>query len=109
MYFPSKYPEGLWELQERLRATDVWLDTHGGVRIHAWWIPGEVSDSGNASLARERRNITYRYPQFHETAAGSSVLALDYRYGKSNGTPTERGLYRDAEAAYDYLLQMGYH
>jgi len=33
------------------------------------------------------------------------VLLLDYRgYGKSEGTPSEPGLYRDARAAYDWLL-----
>jgi hypothetical protein len=56
-------------------------------------------------------NITHRYPQFQEIAAtGSSIFALDYRgYGRSAGTPTEKGLYQDAQAAYDYLLQAGYH
>ena len=31
---------------------------------------------------------------------------IDYRgYGKSTGRPSEKGLYADAEAAYDYLLK----
>ncbi|MEJ2186226.1 MAG: alpha/beta hydrolase [Gemmatimonadota bacterium] len=35
---------------------------------------------------------------------GLSVLAYDYRgYGLSTGRPTERGIYRDVEAAYTYL------
>lgn len=59
---------------------------------------------------RNAGNITHRYPQFHEIlAAGSAILALDYRgYGKSNARPTERGLYRDAETAYDYLVKTGF-
>jgi uncharacterized protein len=37
------------------------------------------------------------------------VLLLDYRgYGKSEGTPSERGLYLDGAAAYDWLLSKGY-
>ena len=33
-----------------------------------------------------------------------STLIVDYRgYGKSTGTPSEEGTYRDAEAAWDYL------
>ena len=37
---------------------------------------------------------------------GVNVLAVDYRgYGKSEGSPDEAGVYRDADAAYDYLLQ----
>jgi hypothetical protein len=35
---------------------------------------------------------------------GHSTLIVDYRgYGKSTGTPSEEGTYRDAEAAWDYL------
>jgi fermentation-respiration switch protein FrsA (DUF1100 family) len=34
---------------------------------------------------------------------------LDYRgYGKSKGWPAEKGLYADAQAAYGYLVEMGY-
>jgi fermentation-respiration switch protein FrsA (DUF1100 family) len=37
---------------------------------------------------------------------GLNLLAFDYRgYGESGGTPTEPGLYRDAEAAYRYLRE----
>jgi fermentation-respiration switch protein FrsA (DUF1100 family) len=35
---------------------------------------------------------------------GLNLLAFDYRgYGESGGTPSEAGLYRDAQAAYRYL------
>jgi fermentation-respiration switch protein FrsA (DUF1100 family) len=35
---------------------------------------------------------------------GFAVLAIDYRgYGASTGSPSERGLYRDAEAAWRYF------
>ncbi|MFB3154281.1 MAG: alpha/beta hydrolase, partial [Candidatus Acidiferrales bacterium] len=35
----------------------------------------------------------------------ANVLAVDYRgYGKSEGRPTEAGVYLDAQAAYDYLF-----
>ncbi|PZD74682.1 Multifunctional-autoprocessing repeats-in-toxin [Acaryochloris thomasi RCC1774] len=37
--------------------------------------------------------------------AGFSVFAYDYRgYGTNSGTPSEKGVYRDIEAAYDYLV-----
>ena len=36
---------------------------------------------------------------------GVSVLVFDYRgYGRSDGEPTEQGTYRDAQAAWDYLV-----
>jgi pimeloyl-ACP methyl ester carboxylesterase len=37
-------------------------------------------------------------------ALGLNLLAFDYRgYGESSGSPSEAGLYRDANAAYGYL------
>ena len=37
---------------------------------------------------------------------GYSVVAFDYRgYGNSTGRPTERGLYRDADAILEALLE----
>jgi fermentation-respiration switch protein FrsA (DUF1100 family) len=55
-------------------------------------------------------NITHRAQHALEiTGAGSSVLLLDYRgYGRSEGRPTEDGLYTDADAAYEMLRAAGY-
>lgn len=42
--------------------------------------------------------------EFHR--AGFAVFAYDYRgYGTSTGTPSEKGLYEDEHAAYEYLTQ----
>ena len=39
----------------------------------------------------------------------TDLIVFDYRgYGKSGGKVTEKGLYRDAQAVYDYLRQAGY-
>jgi hypothetical protein len=39
------------------------------------------------------------------TSLGYSFLLIDYRgYGKSSGTITEKGLYADAETAYQFLV-----
>lgn len=39
-------------------------------------------------------------------ANGFSVFSFDYQgYGQSGGRPSESGTYRDAEAAYDYLVK----
>src|SRR5882762_8834053 len=38
-----------------------------------------------------------------------AIVEHEYRgYGKSNGRPTERGIYTDAETAYDHLVKAGY-
>jgi uncharacterized protein len=107
VYFPTQYPEGFWNLQAQLGATDVWLDLANQVRIHGWYVACPGSHLTTLFLHGNAGNITYRGERFREiTAAGSSVLMIDYRgYGKSTGRPSENGLYADAQAAYDYLLR----
>jgi fermentation-respiration switch protein FrsA (DUF1100 family) len=111
MFHPEKYPGGLWHLQEHFGAADVWMTTSDGVRIHAWKLrarpPAEwvtLYLHGNAG------NLTHRVDHMEMIPrAGSDLLLIDYRgYGKSEGKPTEAGIYRDADAAYDYLVEAGY-
>ena len=107
VYFPTHHPEGFWNLQAELGATDVWLDLADHVRIHGWFVACPGSHLTTLFLHGNAANITYRGERFREiTAAGSSILMIDYRgYGKSTGRPSENGLYADAQAAYDYLLK----
>ena len=110
VYYPSKYPEGNWELQRAAGATDAWMETLDGVKIHGWWVHRESSQLATLFLHGNAGNITDRARHIQEiVAAGSSALILDYRgYGKSSGRPSEQGLYRDSEAGFIYLLGKGY-
>jgi uncharacterized protein len=110
VYYPSKYPQGFWDLQSQVGASDVWLNTPDGVRLHAWWIRREDTRLVTLFLHGNAGNVTDRIPHIREiVAAGSSILVPDYRgYGKSDGRPTEKGLYIDSETAFTYLLGLGY-
>ncbi len=90
---------------------DVRVESEPGLTVHGWYIePKRPPDSampvvlfchGNAG------NISHRL----QTAAylmelGSAVLLFDYRgYGLSEGSPGEPGIYRDADAFYDWLVE----
>lgn len=85
---------------------DISLATSDGVNIHGWYLPSSSPRTllffhGNAG------NVSHRLDslrQFHNI--GLSVLIVDYRgYGKSGGRTTEAGIYRDAEAAWSYLVE----
>ncbi len=85
---------------------DVSIETTDGVTLHGWFIAGRSSQvllffHGNAG------NISHRLDsigQFQDL--GLSVLIIDYRgYGQSEGRTTERGIYRDADAAWRYLIE----
>ncbi|MEN6532855.1 MAG: alpha/beta hydrolase [Bryobacteraceae bacterium] len=110
IYYPMKYPAGWWEARTQAGATDVWLTAADGVRLHAWWIPLPESKIATLYLHGNAGNLSHRIGHLREiTAAGSSVFIIDYRgYGRSEGHPTEKGLYADAEAGYRHLVNAGY-
>jgi len=85
------------------------ITTADGLRLHAWYAgaPGATAtlvwSHGNGG------NIAGRADVFLALAArGVAVLAYDYRgYGRSEGRPSEPGVYLDVEAAYDSLRARG--
>src|SRR5689334_18148591 len=110
IYYPMRYPQGAWELQAKVGAEDRWLTASDGTRLHAWWFPKSDARFATVFLHGNAGNVTHRIDHAHAVRqAGSSFLVLDYRgYGKSQGQPSERGLYQDADAAYAELLHLGY-
>lgn len=111
IYYPVRYPNGFWNLKAQLHALDVWLESADHVRLHGWYVAQPQSRWVTLFLHGNAGNLTHRYMHFREiTGAASSVLMVDYRgYGKSAGTPSEKGLYLDAEAAYLHLLSTGHN
>jgi fermentation-respiration switch protein FrsA (DUF1100 family) len=105
-YHPLRYPIGLYSRQNEVGASDVWLTSSAG-RLHAWWIPVSGARLATLYLHGNGGNLTHRVLHMRDIpAAGSSLLILDYRgYGRSDGTPSESGLYEDAAAAYDWLAR----
>jgi fermentation-respiration switch protein FrsA (DUF1100 family) len=110
LYHPWRYPQGYWDVQKEIGAEDVWLTTRDGTRLHAWYIHRPDTQLATLHLHGNAGNITLRGDVAQQiVAAGSSVLLLDYRgFGKSDGVPEESGLYEDAAAGYQWLVQRGY-
>lgn len=110
IYYPAKYPAGDWSRQSAIGAEDAWMTTSDGIRIHGWWLRRNNTPWATLFLHGNAGNVTHRAAHMREiAAAGSSVLVLDYRgYGKSGGSPSEDGLYRDSEAGFIYLIGKGY-
>jgi fermentation-respiration switch protein FrsA (DUF1100 family) len=107
IYYPPRYPEGFPSPQIVAReAEDVWLLTADGVRINAFYRSNPASKQVLLWFHGNAENIGYGLDQMKALAKiGVNILAVDYRgYGKSAGKPDEAGVYRDADAAYDYLI-----
>jgi len=115
IYFPTRYPDGLWALEDVTRHSgctleDCFFGTEDGFRLHAWWCrpahaEGVTADMvllwfhGNAGNLSHRADLMLRLAK-----SPAQVFIVDYRgYGRSEGRPSEKGLYLDAEAAWRYL------
>lgn len=90
-----------------LRYEPVTIDTADGVALHGWMVPAEQALATLLFFHGNAGNISHRLDSikiFHDL--GLDVLIVDYRgYGRSTGTPSEQGVYRDAQAAWRYLTE----
>ena len=85
---------------------DVYLVTDDDIRIHGWYVPHPDAKATLLFFHGNAGNLSHRLESisiFHDI--GLSVFIIDYRgYGRSGGRPSERGTYRDATAAWNYLV-----
>jgi len=105
IFQPAKYPKGDWQPTAVL-VQDAEFAAQDGTKLHGWYVrhaepKGHAlvlhGNAGNVTLLAETLRVLNRR---HNLA----VLALDYRgFGKSEGTPSEQGLYQDARAARKWL------
>ena len=83
------------------------LTTRDDEQLDAWFIPADPARGVVLFCHGNAGNISHRLVSiqlFNEL--GLSVLIFDYRgYGQSTGKPTENGTYRDADAAWHYLVE----
>ena len=87
---------------------DVSFYTEDNIKLHGWFIPNENAKATLLFFHGNAGNISHRLDSikiFHDL--GLNVFIIDYRgYGQSAGEITENGFYRDAEAAWNYLVDV---
>jgi len=108
IYFPPRYPEGFVPAENYgLQVEEVWMTAEDGVRLNAYFLACASSPKALLWFHGNAENIGFGLEQMKILASlGINILELDYRgYGKSEGAPGEAGVYRDASAAYDYLVK----
>lgn len=87
------------------------IPTEDGETLQAWWVPAPDAQRpprgtvlffhGNAGNISHRIDYLLMFGKL-----GYATLIFDYRgYGKSSGSPSEQGTYRDAAAAWRWLTQ----
>jgi pimeloyl-ACP methyl ester carboxylesterase len=96
------------------RWEDIRFAAADGVSLSGWFLPAPGgADHGDVVILVSHGNggnISHRdslYALLREL--GVNVLAYDYRgYGRSDGSPSERGTYHDAEGALRWLNARGF-
>lgn len=96
---PPPPPEG---------ADEITLETRDGMTLKAW-VGSEAAPRGVVMLhGNGGHRGTYASAFRGFMRLGLRPILVDYRgYGGSEGEPTEAGLYRDAQAAWDWLRGQG--
>jgi len=105
LYFPMRHLQVLPDTVG-LSFEDLNFMTRDGKKLNGWFLSNKDStymllfchgNGGNMSHRIEKLLILHHL--------GFEIFIFDYRgYGKSEGRPSERGLYQDSQAAYDYLV-----
>lgn len=114
IFFPDRYPSGQWDTTVAARDTgatisDCDFSAEDGTRLHGWLCRSGQTEGtagpvllwfhGNAGHLAHRVEVLMLLSRIP-----AEVLIIDYRgYGRSEGRPTEKGLYRDGRAAWRYL------
>jgi hypothetical protein len=104
LFFPMKLMEST-PADVNLSYEEARFSTEDHLQLHGWYLDRGASftlllchgNGGNISHRLEKAKELYNL--------NANVFMFDYRgYGKSDGKPSEKGLYRDVQAAYRYLI-----
>jgi fermentation-respiration switch protein FrsA (DUF1100 family) len=104
IFYPGKLPRN-YSFSPELQGEEIFLKTADGESINALFYKGDRPEvilyfHGNAGDLSNWQFVSEEFVKL-----GYNFFIIDYRgYGKSSGNITEKGLYLDADAAYQFLI-----
>jgi len=108
IYHPHKYPQGIWNPSSfNVKVEDIFFQAKDGTKLHGWYIPSANARATLLWFHGNAGNLTHRLENIRQLQPlALNIFIFDYRgYGKSEGEPSEAGIYQDSQAAYDFLIQ----
>lgn len=106
VFFPTREIQAT-PAQLGLPYEEVSFPAADGARLHGWWVPAPEARGTVLFFHGNAGNVSHRVSSlltFHRL--GMNTFIFDYRgYGRSEGSPSEEGTYRDAEGAWRYLME----
>lgn len=105
VFFPTKGLE-FTPQDIGVRFEDAYIQTEDGLKVNGWFIPRDNAKYTLLFLHGNAGNIGHRLEKIRMLRdVGLDIFIIDYRgYGRSQGRPSEKGIYLDAAAAYAYLV-----
>jgi len=105
IFYPGKVIEFLPQ-EVGLDFEDVFFRTSDNLKLNGWFVPCAGAKFTLLFCHGNAGNISHRLEKIKFfQRLGCNVFIFDYRgYGLSQGSPSEKGLYLDTQAAYAYLL-----
>jgi len=105
IYFPIKEID-LTPKEIGLEFEDVYFFSSDGTKLNGWYVLAKKSRATVLFCHGNAGNISHRIEVIDMFfRLGLDVFIFDYRgYGRSQGNPSEKGLYLDAQSAYKYLI-----
>lgn len=107
IYYPNMPGRNLVATPENIGLTyqDVKFITDDNIKLHGWFIPNNNAKGTVLFFHGNAGNISHRLDSIAIfNSLQLNVFIFDYRgYGQSEGKITEKGTYKDAEAAWNYL------
>ena len=107
VYPAPKYPAGLWD-NHRFQAEEAHFRSKDGTQLHGWFFEAPEPRAtilychGNGDCV----GFLGDYAASMRDRFGVQMFIFDYRgYGKSDGSPHEKGVLQDGEAARDWLCE----
>lgn len=108
LIFPApSIDESLWD-QPSLEREEITFQTSDGLALHGWYFDHPQPQGHLLYCHGNGDSVPFlgRYAAELRDQLSLTVLVFDYRgYGKSEGSPNEAGLYLDAQAAHQWLVQ----
>jgi fermentation-respiration switch protein FrsA (DUF1100 family) len=108
VYHPEPWLEKDWARLSGLPLEEVWFPAADGARLFGWYVESSVTNAVLLWCHGNAGNIINRLDNLRELyRLGLSVFLFDYRgYGRSEGRPSEEGLYQDGFGAYEYVARI---
>ncbi|MDH3348266.1 MAG: alpha/beta hydrolase [Desulfobulbaceae bacterium] len=94
-----------------LNVQEIFIETEDNLKIQSYFIPNSSSDKVLIYFHGNAGNICHRLPDLLQLSSfGVNVLGVGYRgYGKSQGVPSEEGIYIDGMSSLKYVTnQLGF-